>query len=77
MPPRFKNCIRTQISASRRPESERFLSHLTIVTRIIRIDPWHQPYEYKGTRNGFTLRSVGPDGKSNTADDIILPGGSH
>ena len=46
------------------------------LTRIIRIDPWHQPYEYQGTRDGFTLRSVGPDGKSNTADDIILPGGS-
>ncbi len=46
------------------------------LTRIIRIDPWHQPYEYEGTRSGFTLRSVGPDGKSNTADDIILPGGS-
>jgi hypothetical protein len=40
--------------------------------RIVRIDPWHQPYEYEGTRNGFTLRSVGPDGKSNTADDIVL-----
>jgi len=24
------------------------------VTRIIRIDPWHQPYEYGGNRNGFT-----------------------
>ena len=46
------------------------------LARIIRIDPWHQPYEYEGTRDGFTLRSAGPDGKSNTADDIILPGGS-
>src|SRR5436853_7748006 len=43
------------------------------LARIIRIDPWHQPYEYEGTRDGFTLRSIGPDGKSNTADDIILP----
>jgi hypothetical protein len=46
------------------------------LARIIRIDPWHQPYEYEGTRDGFTLRSVGPDGKANTADDIILPSGS-
>ena len=46
------------------------------LARLIRIDPWHQPYEYEGTRDGFTLRSVGPDGKSNTADDILLPGGS-
>ena len=43
--------------------------------RIVRIDPWHQPYQYEGNRDGFTLRSVGPDGKSNTADDIVL--GSH
>ncbi|PYS63736.1 MAG: hypothetical protein DMF74_09035 [Acidobacteria bacterium] len=46
------------------------------LARVIRVDPWHQPYEYEGTRDGFTLRSVGPDGKSNTADDIFLPGGS-
>jgi len=46
------------------------------VSRIIRIDPWRQPYEYGGNRNGFTLRSSGSDGKSNTADYIILPGGS-
>ncbi len=54
------------------------IDHLSprYLARIIRVDPWHQPYEYEGTRDGFTLRSVGPDGKSNTADDIILPGGS-
>ena len=46
------------------------------LARIIRIDPWHQPYEYEGTRDAFTLRSVGPDGKSNTADDVTLAGGS-
>ena len=46
------------------------------LARVIRVDPWHQPYEYEGTRDGFTLRSVGPDGKSNTAHDIFLPGGS-
>ncbi|PYS62592.1 MAG: hypothetical protein DMF76_08745, partial [Acidobacteria bacterium] len=34
---------------------------------MIRIDPWHQPYEYGGNRNGFTLRSSGSDGKSHTA----------
>jgi hypothetical protein len=42
------------------------------LTRVIRVDPWHQPYEYEGTRNGFTLRSAGPDGKSHTDDDILL-----
>lgn len=42
------------------------------LARIIRVDPWHQPYEYDGTRSSFTLRSAGPDGKMNTADDITV-----
>ena len=42
--------------------------------RIIPVPSWQQSYEYEGTRDGFTLRSVGPDGKSNTTDDIIRPG---
>jgi type II secretion system (T2SS) protein G len=42
------------------------------LARIIRVDPWHQPYEYEGTRSSFTLRSAGPDGKANTADDITV-----
>ena len=37
---------------------------------IIRLDPWHRPYEYVGTPARFTLRSLGPDGKPNTADDV-------
>ncbi|HYY43328.1 MAG TPA: type II secretion system protein GspG, partial [Pyrinomonadaceae bacterium] len=37
---------------------------------IIRLDPWHRPYEYTGTTDSFTLRSLGPDGKANTADDV-------
>ena len=40
--------------------------------QIIRVDPWHQPYKYDGQRDHFTLRSSGPDGKDNTADDIKL-----
>jgi hypothetical protein len=42
------------------------------LARIIRVDPWHQPYEYEGARNGFVLRSAGADGKSHTDDDILL-----
>lgn len=38
---------------------------------IIRYDPWHKPYSYEGTQTSYTLRSDGPDGKVNTADDII------
>jgi hypothetical protein len=40
--------------------------------RIIRVDPWHQPYEYEGSRTSFVLRSNGPDEKSNTADDVVV-----
>lgn len=43
--------------------------------RVIRIDPWHQPYEYEGTRNSFVLRSNGPDEKANTSDDVIVTKG--
>src|SRR5215471_335738 len=39
---------------------------------VIRVDPWHQPYEYEGTRTSFVLRSAGPDEKPNTADDVVI-----
>src|SRR5437016_2130807 len=39
---------------------------------VIRVDPWHQPYEYEGSRNSFVLRSSGPDGKPNTSDDVTI-----
>ena len=42
------------------------------LARVIRVDPWHQPYEYEGSRNSFVLRSSGPDGKPNTSDDVTL-----
>jgi len=40
--------------------------------RIIRVDPWHNPYFYAGTRDHFTLRSGGADGKENTPDDVVV-----
>lgn len=39
---------------------------------VIRVDPWHRPYEYEGGGNTFVLRSAGPDQKPGTADDITL-----
>ncbi len=44
------------------------------LARVIRLDPWNQPYKYQGERDRFTLRSTGPDGKDNTPDDIELAG---
>jgi hypothetical protein len=41
------------------------------LARITRVDPWHKPYLYDGARDSYTLRSAGPDGEENTADDII------
>lgn len=43
--------------------------------RVVRIDPWHRPYEYEGTRTSFVLRSAGPDEKTNTADDVTVSNG--
>jgi hypothetical protein len=42
------------------------------LTRVIRVDPWHQPYEYEGSRSSFVLRSSGPDEKPNTPDDVTV-----
>lgn len=42
------------------------------LARIIRVDPWHQAYEYEGSRTSFVLRSSGPDGKPNTPDDVTI-----
>lgn len=40
--------------------------------QVIRVDSWAHPYRYQGERDHFTLRSLGPDGKENTADDIVV-----
>jgi hypothetical protein len=42
------------------------------LARIVRVDPWHKSYLYEGTRNAYTLRSTGADGKENTADDVVM-----
>ncbi|PYS50196.1 MAG: hypothetical protein DMF68_07910 [Acidobacteria bacterium] len=42
------------------------------LARIIRVDPWHKPYLYEGTRSAYTLRSAGADGKENTPDDVVV-----
>ncbi len=52
------------------------IDHLSprYLSRVIRVDPWHQPYRYQGERDHFILRSTGPDGKPDTPDDIELSG---
>jgi hypothetical protein len=50
------------------------IDHLSphYLVRVIRLDPWHHPYQYQGEREHFLLRSAGPDGKPNTIDDIVV-----
>jgi Type II secretion system (T2SS), protein G len=52
------------------------IDHLSpeYLARVIRLDPWHRPYQYDGAQDHFSLRSLGPDGKPNTADDIVVSG---
>ena len=52
------------------------IDHLSprYLTRIIRVDPWHRPYHYEGQQDRYLLRSLGPDGKANTPDDIVVSG---
>ena len=44
------------------------------LSSVIRLDPWRRPYRYEGMRDSFTLSSLGPDGKENTSDDIVVSG---
>lgn len=55
------------------------IDHLSPVflKRVVRLDPWNRPYQYRGDSGSFTLRSSGPDGKENTSDDITLSGPSN
>ena len=55
-------------------DSVALLDHLSprYAERIIRLDPWRNPYRYEGTAASYTLGSDGPDGKQGTADDLTL-----
>jgi hypothetical protein len=52
------------------------IDHLSprYLARVIRVDPWHRPYRYEGQLDRYSLRSLGPDGKPNTPDDIVVSG---
>ena len=46
--------------------------HPRFLIRVLRLDPWHHPYHYQGDSQRFALRSAGPDGIPDTADDITV-----
>ena len=52
------------------------IDHLSpkYLARVIRMDPWARPYQYDGQQDRYSLRSLGPDGKPNTPDDIVISG---
>lgn len=52
------------------------IDHLSprYLPRVIRVDPWSRPYQYEGQQDRYSLRSLGPDGKPNTGDDIVVSG---
>jgi hypothetical protein len=52
------------------------IDHLSphYLTRVIRVDPWYRPYQYEGQQDRYSLRSLGPDGKPNTPDDVVVSG---
>jgi len=52
------------------------IDHLSphYLVRVIRVDPWYRPYQYEGQQDRYSLRSLGPDGKANTPDDVVLAG---
>jgi Type II secretion system (T2SS), protein G len=53
------------------------IDHLSprYLTPVIRLDPWSRPYQYDGQQTAYSLRSLGPDGKPNTGDDIVVKNG--
>jgi hypothetical protein len=52
------------------------MDHLSprYLKRVIRLDPWNRPYQYRGDSGSFMLSSAGADGKENTPDDISISG---
>jgi hypothetical protein len=42
---------------------------------IIRLDAWAREFQYRGTAEGYSLGSVGPDGRPDTPDDIVFKNG--
>jgi hypothetical protein len=52
------------------------IDHLSprYLARVIRVDPWYRPYQYEGQPDRYSLRSLGPDGKPNTPDDVVVAG---
>ncbi len=45
------------------------------LNRVVRLDAWSNEFQYNGTAAGYRLASMGPDGKPDTSDDIVIENG--
>ena len=63
------------------PEAETIAALVDQITprylaRVVRQDPWNQPYFGRVTAGGFRIGSAGPDGRESTPDDVVQAGGA-
>jgi type II secretion system (T2SS) protein G len=42
---------------------------------VLRLDAWSHEFQYRGSAESYRLTSLGPDGKSDTGDDIVIENG--
>ncbi|HWP42660.1 MAG TPA: type II secretion system protein GspG [Blastocatellia bacterium] len=42
---------------------------------VLMLDAWSNEFQYRGTRTAYRLSSLGPDGKPDTGDDIVIENG--
>ncbi len=77
--------IATAIEAFRR-ERGRYVAAQTVAAlidnlspaylgSIIRRDAWSREFQYAGSEGGYRLLSLGPDGKAETGDEIVIENG--
>jgi hypothetical protein len=45
------------------------------INSVIRFDAWSHEFQYKGTPTSYRLYSLGPDGKPDTGDEIVIEDG--
>jgi hypothetical protein len=42
---------------------------------VLRLDAWSHEFQYRGTPTAYRLSSLGPDGRPDTGDDIVIENG--
>ena len=47
----------------------------TYMGTVLRLDAWSHEFQYRGTPTAYRLSSLGPDGRPDTGDDIVIENG--